>query len=173
MQKSIKTDVSSSVSKNNIPFRKKPKIRPHSSRVLLGIVLTRRLLRRNLTSRIRRYRSSSPEWSVMGSRPCRLELRLVAHVDGEDAVQALIFQHRPATARQRGAVRTISTLPREFRRKLAIPPAFPVVEDAPDVAELERATSSVVKLDVGFDLLVEIFILPLAHRDDPPATKER
>jgi hypothetical protein len=58
-------------------------------------------------------------------------------VDGDQPVESLAFEHRPATAGQWSGVGAIATFPREFRRRLPIPQAFPVVDVALDVSELE------------------------------------
>jgi hypothetical protein len=81
----------------------------------------------------------------MGSRPFRLELGLVALVDEVHAVQFVLLEDRPATARQRRAIIAITTLPREFHHRLSFPTGRSAVDAAPDVAEQKRATPSVIE----------------------------
>src|SRR4051794_25841710 len=93
-------------------------------------------------------------------------------MDDDHPADPLVAQLRPSPARQRRAVGAIAAFPGPFDARYAVPETFPAVDDAPDVAELERAAASVVKFDVGTDLLIEVVLVPHAHRDDLPATQE-
>src|SRR5208337_5265794 len=85
--------------------------------------------------------------------------------------QLVSLEHCPATARQRSAVSAIATFPREFHRRLSFPMGRAAVDMPLDVAELERAAVPVVELDERRDLLVDVVLVPFAHRDNVPSPR--
>src|SRR5262249_49049135 len=125
--------------------------------------------------------SPCPSWAMCRSlplgclfllRPRRHELGVVAAAVEEDhAVQFVPLHHGPAPALRR--VHLVVAVPGPLHGGLAVPGRQAAVHVPVAVAEVELPAAPVVKREVAFFLLVDVVLVPGAHRHDPPAALER
>src|SRR5262249_43455546 len=99
------------------------------------------------------------------------ELRVIAEVDEEHPVELLALEHGPAPT-EHLIHHLLVALPGPFDAGLPIPHAFAVVDLASNEAELELSVLALLELDERLDFLVDVDLVPCAHRNDVPAPQE-
>src|SRR5262249_26600812 len=120
---------------------------------------------------LRRPRSARGTARPPRSTLPRQELRLVALVEEQHAVQIAALEDGPAAAGH--GVHLGVTVPGELHRRPAVPRPLAVVDGPVDVAEVEPAALAAGELDERGLLLVQVVLVPRRHRRDGPAALER